>query len=153
MSMVFFHVVMSLDGYVAPEGMELEHAHDPAYKDWSRQWERLQGWVFPQKFFRETLKLGPGGEIGEDNRLLEQTYHRTGVTILGKRIFDGGELFWPEEAPFHTPVFVLTHQVRAPWERPGGTTFYFVNDGVESASGGRARWPVDATSASEAAPT
>jgi dihydrofolate reductase len=27
----------------------------------------------------------------------------------------------------------LTHQVRDPWERPGGTTFYFVNEGIESA--------------------
>ena len=40
---------------------------------------------------------------------------------------------WPEEAPFHTPVFVVTHEKRDPWERPGGTTFHFVNDGVESA--------------------
>src|SRR4029079_9265711 len=40
---------------------------------------------------------------------------------------------WPEEAPFHTPVFVLTSQVREPWVRPGGTTFYFVNDVIESA--------------------
>jgi dihydrofolate reductase len=38
-----------------------------------------------------------------------------------------------EEAPFHTPVFVLTSQVREPWVRPGGTTFHFVNDGIESA--------------------
>jgi dihydrofolate reductase len=30
-------------------------------------------------------------------------------------------------------VFVLTKQVRSPWERPGGTTFHFVNDGIESA--------------------
>ena len=52
---------------------------------------------------------------------------------MGKRMFDAGERSWPEEAPFHTPVFVLTHEVRKPWERPGGTTFYFVNDGVESA--------------------
>jgi dihydrofolate reductase len=27
----------------------------------------------------------------------------------------------------------VTHEVREPWERPGGTTFYFVNDGIESA--------------------
>jgi dihydrofolate reductase len=27
----------------------------------------------------------------------------------------------------------LTNEVRKPWERPGGTTFYFVNDGIESA--------------------
>ena len=39
---------------------------------------------------------------------------------MGKRMFDGGELSWPEEAPFHTPVFVLTHTKRDPWERPGG---------------------------------
>jgi dihydrofolate reductase len=48
-------------------------------------------------------------------------------------MFDGGELSWPEEAPFHTPVFVVTHTKRDPWERPGGTTFHFVNDGIESA--------------------
>jgi dihydrofolate reductase len=28
---------------------------------------------------------------------------------------------------------VLTKQVRSPWERPGGTTFSFINDGIESA--------------------
>jgi dihydrofolate reductase len=52
---------------------------------------------------------------------------------MGKRMFDLGEGMWPEEAPFHTPVFVLTSQVREPWVRPGGTTFYFVNDGIERA--------------------
>jgi dihydrofolate reductase len=52
---------------------------------------------------------------------------------MGKRMFDGGELAWPEEAPFHTSVFVVTHTERDPWERPGGTTFHFVNDGIESA--------------------
>jgi dihydrofolate reductase len=133
MSKVFFSVSMSLDGYIAPEGMELEHAHDPTYKDWANQWSRLQSWVFPQRFFRENLQLGEGGETGEDNRILEETFQRTGASILGKRMFDGGEQYWPEEAPFHTPVFVLTHQVRSPWERPGGTTFYFVNDGIQSA--------------------
>jgi len=60
-------------------------------------------------------------------------FRRTGVSIMGKRMFDLGERMWPEEAPFHTPVFVLTSQVREPWVRPGGTTFYFVNDGIESA--------------------
>jgi dihydrofolate reductase len=30
-------------------------------------------------------------------------------------------------------VFVLTHESREPWVRPGGTIFYFVNDGMESA--------------------
>jgi hypothetical protein len=48
-------------------------------------------------------------------------------------MFDAGEQAWPEEAPFHTPVFVVTHEKRDPWERPGGTTFHFVNDGIEPA--------------------
>ncbi len=130
---VFFDVVVSIDGFIAPEGMEMTHANDPGYKNWMSKWSALQNWVFQQKIFRENLKLGEGGEIGQENRLLEETFRRTGVNIMGKRMFEGGEQFWPEEAPFHTPVFVLTHQVRKPWERPGGTTFYFVNDGVESA--------------------
>src|SRR6185295_8399743 len=33
----------------------------------------------------------------------------------------------------HTPVFVVTHTKRDPWERPGGTTFHFVNDDIETA--------------------
>ncbi len=133
MGNVFFSVGMSLDGFLAPAGMDLAHFDDPNFKDWLSQWMELQKWVFEQRFFRETLKLGAGGETGEDNRMMEETFNRTGVSIMGKRMFDGGELAWPEEAPFHTPVFVLTTQVRSPWERPGGTTFHFVNDGIESA--------------------
>jgi dihydrofolate reductase len=134
-SKVFFDVAASLDGFIAPEGMGLSHATDPDYKHWASQWMKLQSWVFQQQFFRKNLKLGDGGEIGQDNRMLEDTFKRTGVSIMGKRMFDGGERFWPEEAPFHTPVFVLTHQVRKPWERPGGTIFHFVNDGIENALG------------------
>jgi dihydrofolate reductase len=133
MSKVFFSVSVSLDGYLAPPGMDREHAGDMTHEDWGAQWSKLQSWVFPTRFFRENLKLGEGGETGTDDRIVEHTFQRTGVSILGKRMFDLGERMWPEEAPFHTPVFVLTSQVRAPWVRPGGTTFYFVNDGIESA--------------------
>ena len=35
--------------------------------------------------------------------------------------------------PYHVPVFVLTHHARPPLEMEGGTTFYFVTDGIESA--------------------
>ena len=111
----------------------------------------LQQWIFPQRFFRENLKLGDGGEEGRDNDILRETFERTGVSIMGKRMFDLGEQVWPEEAPFHTPVFVVTHEEREPWERPGGTTFYFVNDGIESALARRARLPATGTSASRAA--
>src|SRR6186713_2795989 len=97
------------------------------------KWSELPAWAFPQRFFRENLKLGEGGEEGLDNDIARATYERTGASVMGKRMFDGGELAWPEEAPFHTPVFVVTHTRREPWERPGGTTFHFVNDGIESA--------------------
>jgi dihydrofolate reductase len=133
MSKVFFSVSVSLDGYLAPPGMDLAHAGDPTFEDWAAQWGKLHRWIFPQRYFRERLKLGDGGETGTDNQIVEHTFERTGVSIMGKRMFDLGERMWPEEAPFHTPVFVLTSQVREPWVRPGGTTFYFVNDGIESA--------------------
>ncbi|HEY0601686.1 MAG TPA: dihydrofolate reductase family protein [Herpetosiphonaceae bacterium] len=133
MGKVFFSVGITLDGFIAPEGMDLEHADDPNYNDWMSQWSALQGWMFHQRFFRENLEIGEGGETGQDNRILEETFNRTGANIMGKHMFSGGAPYWPEDAPFHTPVFVLTHEAREPWERLGGTTFYFVNDGIESA--------------------
>ena len=64
---------------------------------------------------------------------MRSTVERIGANIMGKRMFDQGETAWPEEAPFHTPVYVLTNEKREPWVRPGGTTFYFVNEGPERA--------------------
>jgi hypothetical protein len=61
---------------------------------------KLQSRVFQQRFFRENLKVGEGGETGDDNRLSEEMFNRTGVSVMGKRMFDAGERFWPEEAPF-----------------------------------------------------
>ena len=57
-----------------------------------------------------------------DNDIVRGTFERTGASVMGKRMFDAGEQMWPEQAPFHTPVFVVTHEKRDPWERPGGTT-------------------------------
>jgi dihydrofolate reductase len=126
---VFFSVSMSLDGFIAPE----ERADDPGKQRWTAQWMELQQWIFPLRFFRENLKLGAGGEEGRDNDIARETFERTGASVMGKRMFDLGEQAWPDEAPFHTPVFVVTHEKRDPWERPGGTTFHFVTDGIESA--------------------
>ena len=136
---VFFSVTMSLDGFMAPDAVPVEYVfspegqNDPRVQRWMTKWSELQAWLFPQRWFRENLKLGEGGEEGLDNDIARATYERTGVSVMGKRMFDAGELAWPEEAPFHTPVFVVTHTKRNPWERPGGTTFHFVNDGIESA--------------------
>jgi dihydrofolate reductase len=133
---VFFSVTMSLDGFMAPEPVPVEDVFSPGGQDdprvqrWLAKWSELQEWLLVQRWFRETLKLGEGGEEGLDNDVARATYARTGVSVMGKRMFDAGELAWPEEAPFHTPVFVVTHTSREPWERPGGTTFHFVNDGI-----------------------
>lgn len=136
---VFFSVTVSLDGIMAPESSPEDIAalrrgeSTPNLERWMTQWGRLQHWVGRQRFFRENLKIGSGGDEGRDNAILEETFRRTGASIMGKRMFEHGEVGWPEEAPFHTAVYVLTHEVREPWERPGGTTFYFVNDGIENA--------------------
>jgi len=121
---VFFSVSMSLDGFIAPASAD---------ELMGRQWMQLQQWVFRQKHFRENLQLGTGGEEGRDNEIVRETFERTGASVMGRRMFDAGEAMWPEEPPFHTPVFVATHTPREPWVRAGGTTFFFVTGGVETA--------------------
>ena len=94
---VFFSVSMSVDGFIAPASLgELM----------GTQWMELQQWIFPQRFFRENLKLGEGGEEGRDNDIARETFERTGASVMGKRMFEAGEQGWPEEAPFHTPVLI-----------------------------------------------
>lgn len=136
---VFFSVSMSLDGFLVPETMDWlfappeQRSLDPKLERCMKQWMELQSWIFPTRFFRENLKLGEGGEEGPDDDVARRTFARTGASVMGKRMFDLGERSWPEEAPFHTPVFVVTHEQRRPWERPGGTTFHFENGGIEPA--------------------
>ncbi|MGE0362461.1 MAG: dihydrofolate reductase family protein [Vicinamibacterales bacterium] len=130
MSTVFVNIGLSLDGYMAPEGMTMT---DPGHMNWGEKWAAMMAWILNQRYFRETLTLGPGGDTGPVNEMVRHTFERTGAHIMGKRMFDQGEIAWPEEAPFHTPVYVLTHEKRDPWIRPGGTTFYFVQDGAKRA--------------------
>ena len=120
---VFFSVSMSLDGFIAPESLS---------ELMGRQWVELQAWILPQRFFRENLKFGAGGEEGRDNDIVRETFERTGASVMGRRMFDEGEVGWPDPPPFGAPVFVLTHHGREPWVRQGGTTFTFVTDGIES---------------------
>ena len=126
MSNVFVHMGISLDGYVAgPNRGPKNPLGDGGVQ--------IHDWMFKQRAFRRQLLLGEDGETGEDNRIVEALAGRIGANIMGKRMFEEGEANWPEEAPFHTPVFVLTIEVRSPWERKGGTTFYFVSYGIHRA--------------------
>ncbi|MGW5360897.1 dihydrofolate reductase family protein [Actinopolymorpha pittospori] len=41
--------------------------------------------------------------------------------------------WWGDDPPYHAPVFVLTHHAREPQPMGGGTTYFFVTDGIKSA--------------------
>ena len=96
MSKVFVNIGLSLDGYMAPEGMTMENWDRPEYKNWGAKWGALMGRILNQQYFRENLKLRPGGETGPVNDMLRNTTERIGANIMGKRMFDQGERAWPE---------------------------------------------------------
>ena len=125
MSQLFASVSMSLDGFIAgPNRGPKNPLGDGGL--------RLHEWAFRQKTWRQSHGLS-GGEAGTDDQIIEEMLERTGANVMGKRMFEEGEPNWADEPPFHTAVFVLTHEKRTPWKRRGGTTFYFVNDGIEIA--------------------
>ena len=81
----------------------------------------LQQWPFRSGSCGRTSSSA-GVARGARQRRPAETFERTGASVMGKRMFDAGEHAWPEDAPFRTPVFVVTHERREPWERPGGAT-------------------------------
>ena len=116
---------MSLDGFVAgPNAGPNNPLGDGGM--------RIHRWVYDLEGWRERQSL-QGGKINPDDEVSRETYDRTGAFVMGRRMFDEGEVGWPDPPPFRAPVFVLTKRAREPWVRQGGTTFTFVTDGVESA--------------------
>jgi dihydrofolate reductase len=68
-----------------------------------------------------------------NSRIVEETFAAAGAYVMGRRMFDGGEIPWGDEPPFRAPVFVVTHRDREALQRQGGTSFTFVTDGIERA--------------------
>jgi dihydrofolate reductase len=126
MTRVFFDVGISLDGYIAGPNRGPKNPLGDGGAG-------LHEWMGRTKTFRDRLHIPGAGETGGDDEIVKALFARAGANVMGRGMFDEGEANWPEEAPFGTPVFVLTHDVREPWTRPGGTTFHFVTDGIESA--------------------
>jgi len=123
MSKAFVDVGVSLDGFIAGlNGGPKNPLGDGGIK--------IHDWMFKQKAFLSHLKLEGGEKSNVDNNIIETLFNRIGANIMGKRMFEEGETNWPEESPFHCPVFVLTHEKRKAWERPGGTTFYFTDEDI-----------------------
>jgi dihydrofolate reductase len=133
MSKVTCQISMSLDGYVAGPNQSLQNPIGEGG-------DRLHEWAFPTDSWRAQQGL-EGGERSADAEVIEAVTRNVGATIMGRKMFGGGEGawdeswrgWWGEDPPFHTPVFVLTRHARDPLAMQGGTTFTFVTDGIESA--------------------
>ena len=93
---------------------------------------QIHHWMFKQKAFWKHIKMEGGEEYGADSKLIDEVFAGTGVYIMGKRMFEEGEVVWAENL-FEADVYVLTHEKREPWIQKGTTTFYFINEGIQSA--------------------
>ena len=133
MSKLRFTISMSLDGYIAGPNQSLENPLGEGG-------EQLHDWAYNLKTFRE-MHGEPGGETGVSDDVLREGFDNLGAHIMGRGMFGGGpgtwdeswKGWWGENPPYHTPVFVLTHHARDPLVMQGGTTFFFLTDGIESA--------------------
>ena len=134
MTKVTAQMSVSLDGYYAGPRSTAD-PHDMAA--WMEDLEapgffRVTRWVIDAMAWRERLGFG-GGEQSVNSRIVEETFAAAGAYVMGRRMFEGGEIPWGDEPPFRAPVFVVTHRDREVLERQGGTSFTFVTGGIERA--------------------
>ncbi|QDK36392.1 dihydrofolate reductase family protein [Bdellovibrio sp. NC01] len=125
---------VSLDGFGAGPHQSLENPLGVRGTE-------LHNWFFKTKVFQSMYGDGNGVE-DVDNSFAERSFKNVGAWILGRNMFgpvrgpwlnDEWRGWWGENPSYHAPVFVLTHHKREPLVMEGGTTFYFITDGIESA--------------------
>jgi len=125
---------LSLDGFGAGPEQSLEN---PLGKGG----EALHEWVFPTRTFKR-MYGDEDGTTGVDDVFARRSFDNVGAWILGRNMFgpvrgpwphEDWKGWWGEEPPYHVPVYVLTHHVRAPLEMKGGTIFHFVTGGIGEA--------------------
>lgn len=125
---------MSLDGYSAGPNQSLENPL-------GQNGMTLMDWFRPTLTFHQMTGQA-GGTTGIDNQFASRGFEGIGANIMGRNMFgpirgpwknEDWKGWWGPNPPYHSPVFVLTHQARKPLEMEGGTTFHFVTDGIESA--------------------
>ena len=125
---------VSLDGFGAGPEQSLQ---DPLGK----RGKELHSWAFPTRTF-QTMFGKEGGSEGVDDDYARRSMDGFGAFILGRNMFGPVRGEWPDESwkgwwgdnpPYHAPTFILTHYARDPIVMEGGTTFYFVTDGIEAA--------------------
>lgn len=125
---------VSMDGFSAGPEQSL---NDPLGK---RGPEIFQ-WFFHTQTFR-AMQGKVGGSVDVDNDFAHRAMENFGAFILGRNMFgpvrgpwpdDSWKGWWGDDPPYHAPTFVLTHHAREPLVMEGGTTFYFVTEGIEEA--------------------
>jgi dihydrofolate reductase len=125
---------ISLDGYGAGPNQDIDNPLGVGGTD-------LHRWLVPTRTFQRAHGAGDG-TTGVDDDFAAQGFQNVGAWILGRNMFGPVRGPWPDlswkgwwgdNPPFHVPVFVLTHHARPPIEMDGGTTFYFVTQGIHEA--------------------
>jgi dihydrofolate reductase len=127
------NLAVSVDGFAAGPNQDLDNPLGVGGK-------RLHEWVFATRYGNAMIGQS-GGNTGIDNDFLLQSDENIGAHIIGRNMFGPirGEWegdwrgWWGDEPPYHHSVFVLTHHARPPLAMDGGTTFYFVTEGIEAA--------------------
>jgi len=135
MSKVRFQIAISLDGYMA--GPEQSEANPLGIGGMD-----LHQWMFDLEAWRQGMGE-EGGVVNASTLVIEEASTNLGAHVMGRNMFGGGpgpwrddqpwNGWWGDDPPFHKPVFVVTHHPRPPLEMAGGTTFFFVTDGIQSA--------------------
>ena len=134
MTKVTAQMSVSLDGYYAGPRSSAD-PHDMAA--WMGGPEapgffRVTRWVIDAMGWRERQGYA-GGERSVNSQIIEETFAAAGAYVMGRRMFDGGEIPWGDTPPFRAPVFVVTHRPRNVLQRQGGTSFTFVTDEIKRA--------------------
>jgi dihydrofolate reductase len=128
------NMAISLDGYGAGPDQSLDNPLGVGGT-------RLHEWVFETRTGRQMVGMD-GGEEGVDDEFVAEGDRGIGATVMGRNMFgpirgpwgsDPWHGWWGDEPPYHHPVFVLTHHPRASIPMQGGTTFHFVDGGIEAA--------------------
>ena len=125
---------VSLDGYGAGPEQSLQNPLGKRGKE-------LHGWLLGTRSFRAMFGQS-GGSEGVDDTFDHRSMDGFGAFILGRNMFGAERGDWSDESwkgwwgdnpPYHAPTFILTHHAREPIIMEGGTTFYFVTDGIHAA--------------------
>jgi dihydrofolate reductase len=125
---------VSIDGFGA--GPQQSHA-EPLGK----RGEELHTWILESSYFHDMIGQ-PGGSTGVDDSFARRAMDGFGAFILVRNMYshsrgdwtdDGWKGWWGDNPPYHAPTYILTHYPHEPIVMDGGTTFYFVTDGIESA--------------------